>query len=85
MFHREHSVRTGPYVQIALPAFSQGCSLCYTQAAASGSRFLAALRGGILVLAVPPIFMSVGITVMAYRKRNQFLQPDAERDSGQRW
>ena len=64
----------------SLPAFSQGCSLCYTQAAASGTRFIAALRSGILVLAIPPMFMSIGITVMAYRKRNQFHQADAVRN-----
>ncbi len=56
----------------AIPAFSQSCALCYTQAASSGGRFIAALRSGILVLIVPPMFMSVGITWLAYRKRNQF-------------
>jgi len=29
-----------------------------------------ALRSEILVLIVPPMFMSVGITVLAYRKRS---------------
>jgi hypothetical protein len=69
----------------SLPAFCQGCSLCYTQAAASGARFIAALRGGILVLAIPPMFLSAGITAMAYRKRNQFHEPDVEQDHDQRW
>jgi hypothetical protein len=69
----------------SLPAFSQSCALCYTQAAASGARFIAALRGGILVLAIPPMFMSVGITVMAYRKRNQFHQADADQEFDHRW
>jgi hypothetical protein len=69
----------------SLPTFSQGCPLCYTQAAASGARFIAALRGGILVLAIPPMFMSVGITVMAYRKRNQFHDPDVGRRSDRNW
>jgi hypothetical protein len=62
----------------AVPAFSQSCALCYTQAAASGPRFIAALRNGILVLVVPPMFMSVGITWLAYRKRNQFRQDIGE-------
>jgi hypothetical protein len=53
-------------------AFSQNCSLCYTQAASAGARLIQALRSGILVLMVPPMFMSVGITILAYRKRNQF-------------
>jgi hypothetical protein len=56
----------------AIPALSQSCALCYTQAAASGARFIHSLRDGILVLIVPPMFMSVGITWLAYSKRNQF-------------
>ena len=58
----------------AAPAFAQNCVLCYTQAASSGRHLIAALRDGILVLMVPPMFMSVGITWLAYRKRNQFRQ-----------
>lgn len=58
----------------ALPVFAQSCPLCYTQAASSGPRLIAALRSGILVLIIPPMFMSVGITWLAYRKRNQFRQ-----------
>ena len=60
-----------------LPAFSQSCALCYTQAAFSGARMISALRSGIWILVIPPMFMSIGITVLAYRKRNQFR--DAER------
>jgi hypothetical protein len=59
-------------VLFAVPAFSQSCALCYTQAAASGAKFIHSLRDGILVLMVPPMFMSVGITWLAYSKRNQF-------------
>jgi len=59
---------------LVLPAltFAQSCALCYTQAAGSGSRMSAALRSGILVLAIPPTLICVGITWMAYKKRNQF-------------
>jgi len=53
-------------------ASAQNCALCYTQAAGSGQRFIAALRSGILILMLPPMAISVGIAVMAYRKRNQF-------------
>jgi len=52
-------------------ARAQSCALCYTQAAGAGHRFIHGLRTGILVLIVPPMFMSVGITVLAYRKRNR--------------
>jgi hypothetical protein len=51
---------------------AQSCSLCYTQAAASTARFLQALRSGILILMIPPMLMSIGITVLTYRRRNQF-------------
>ncbi|HVS86961.1 MAG TPA: hypothetical protein VHF01_01935 [Candidatus Acidoferrum sp.] len=61
---------------LPLPAFSQNCALCYTQAASAGARMIEALRSGILVLIVPPMFMWVGVTVIAYRKRNQFKQVD---------
>lgn len=64
-----------------LPAFSQNCVLCYTQAAAAGARMIQALRSGIVVLMIPPMFMSIGITILAYRKRNQFRAEDtAESD-----
>jgi cbb3-type cytochrome oxidase subunit 3 len=54
-----------------LPAFGQGCALCYTQAAASGSRMIQALKSGILILIAPPTFMSVGLIFICYRKRKQ--------------
>jgi len=50
---------------------AQSCALCYTQAAGGGHRLIQGLRTGILVLIVPPMFMSVGITLLAYKKRNR--------------
>ena len=59
---------------------AQSCALCYTQAAGAGHRFIQGLRTGILVLIVPPMFMSVGITVLAYRKRNRTNnQPESQK------
>jgi hypothetical protein len=52
-------------------AHAQSCSLCYTQASASGHRLIQGLRTGILVLIIPPMFMSVGITWLTYKKRNR--------------
>jgi len=52
--------------------FGQSCALCYSQAAGAGSRVIQALRSGILVLVIPPVLISIGLAVMAYRKRNQF-------------
>jgi hypothetical protein len=59
-----------------LPAFSQSCALCYTQASAAGARMIQALRSGILILIVPPTFMSLGMIFIVYRKRHQFRQAD---------
>jgi len=68
-----------------LPAFSQSCALCYTQAASAGARMIQALRSGILILIVPPTFMSVGMIFIVYRKRHQFRQADDVPDSDHEW
>jgi hypothetical protein len=57
---------------IPAAAFGQNCALCYTQAAGAGSRVVQALRSGILILVIPPVLICIGLTVMAYKKRNQF-------------
>jgi hypothetical protein len=67
-----------------VPAFSQSCALCYTQAASAGNRMIQALQSGILVLIVPPTLMSVGMIFIVYRKRNQF-RPDDAPDSNCEW
>jgi hypothetical protein len=51
-------------------AAAQGCSMCYQSAAAAGSDTIHALRNGIVILIVPPIFICVGITFLVYRRRN---------------
>ncbi|MFY9904136.1 MAG: hypothetical protein WBX02_15150 [Terriglobales bacterium] len=73
-----------------LPAFSQSCALCYTQAASAGTRMIQALRSGILILIVPPTFMSVCMIFIMRHKHNQFRQDDAETEgasdrSGREW
>ncbi len=65
--------------------FSQGCSLCYTQAANSGARLIRALRSGIVILVIPPLSMCIGAMVLAYRKRNQFHQADRCAEQGSDW
>lgn len=67
-----------------LPAFSQSCALCYTQAASAGARMIQALRSGILILIVPPTLMSIGMIFIVYRKRNQFRRNEAP-DSRSKW
>jgi len=64
-----------------LPAFSQSCALCYTQAASAGTRMIQALQSGILILIVPPTLMSICMIFIVYHKRNQFrLAKDAPND-----
>jgi hypothetical protein len=62
----------------AVPAFSQGCALCYTQAASSGARMIQALKSGILVLIVPPTLGSVGMIFVMYKKRDQVRYSDED-------
>ncbi len=68
-----------------LPAFSQSCALCYTQAASAGARMIQALRSGILILIVPPTFMSVAMIFIVHHKRNQVRRPDDEPDAKRNW
>ena len=82
VFHsRMHIVKsllsTLAVLALSAVSYAQNCALCYTQAASAGSRVIQGLRSGILVLIIPPMFMSVGITVLAYRKRNQFSRTEA--------
>ena len=66
-------------------AFSQGCALCYTQAAASGARMIKALKSGIVILIIPPLTICMGAIALAYRKRNQFNEADARIEPGSDW
>ena len=68
-----------------IPAFSQSCALCYTQAASSGARMIQALKSGILILIVPPTLGSIGMIFIGYRKRNQVRRDESDGDSAQDW
>jgi hypothetical protein len=70
---------------LPVPAFSQNCALCYTQAASAGARMIQALRSGILILIVPPTCMSVGMIFIVYRKRNQVRRDEHVVEAGQDW
>jgi hypothetical protein len=69
----------------ALPAFSQNCALCYTQAASAGARMIQALRSGILILILPPTFGSIGMIFIVRRRSNQFKRDDDSAEPGQDW
>ena len=58
----------------AQAAFAQGCALCYNDAAATGPQGIAALRHGILILAIPPMLIFAALFAVLYRRRN--LHPE---------
>ncbi len=64
-------------LSIPMMAAAQNCVLCYTQAGGSGPRMIQALRSGIVILVIPPMMICIGITWMAYKKRNQFNDHDS--------
>jgi hypothetical protein len=66
-------------------AFSQGCALCYTQAANSGARMIKALKSGIVILIIPPLSICGGAIALAYRKRNQCNDGDPRVELGSDW
>ena len=70
---------------VAVPAFSQSCALCYTQAASAGARMIEALKSGILILILPPTLGSIGMLFIVHRKRNQIRRDEQEAESGQEW
>jgi hypothetical protein len=72
-------------VFVPTQAFSQGCALCYTQAASSGAKMIAALKNGILILVLPPTLGSIGMVFLVHRKRNQIRRDESGVESGQQW
>ena len=70
---------------VPLPAFSQSCALCYTQAAASGARMIEALKSGILILIVPPTLMTIAMIGVLYHKRNQCKRTDLSAELDGNW
>lgn len=73
------------FLLLPVPAFSQNCALCYTQAASSGSRMIQALKSGILILIVPPTLASVGMIFVVHHKRNQVRHTESGDESRQDW
>jgi hypothetical protein len=55
----------------SFPAFSQGCSMCYSTAKATSKDGQRAISKGVVVLLVPPLgFMTLGIwTAFRYSKK----------------
>jgi len=59
--------------------FAQSCAMCYTTAAGGGAGVIRALKGGILVLAVPPVLLFTGLVSIVARWRTN--EPEAEPDA----
>jgi hypothetical protein len=55
---------------------AQGCPMCYQSAAAAGPRTVHALNSGILILMFPPVLITIGISYLAFKKRNTFNGPE---------
>jgi len=58
----------------AMPAFSQGCAMCYSNAAGSTKEGQNAISRGVLVLLLPPVgFMTLGagLAVRYSKKRDK--------------
>jgi hypothetical protein len=70
---------------LPLPAFSQSCALCYTQAASAGARMIQALKSGILILVIPPTLGSIGMIFIVHHKRNQVRRAERDDEPGQDW
>jgi hypothetical protein len=57
---------------------AQGCAMCYQSAAASGARFIHALKSGIVVIVIPPLLMTGIFARFVYRRRNMFHEEIVE-------
>jgi hypothetical protein len=59
----------------AVPAFSQGCAMCFSTAAAASKDGQKALGRGVLVLIVPPAgIMSLGVGLALYYGKKRDLE-----------
>ena len=47
--------------------YGQSCAMCYTTVAGGGKTFIHALRGGIIVLLIPPVLLFTGLTILLFR------------------
>ena len=53
-------------VLAAVPAFGQGCAMCYTSAKAASPKSQKALSRAVLVLLLPTVSMMAGIVGIGY-------------------
>jgi hypothetical protein len=57
------------------PAFSQGCAMCYSTAAAATKDGQKAISKGVIVLVLPPAgFMTLGVALAFYYGKKRDLE-----------
>jgi hypothetical protein len=63
----------------ATPAFSQGCSMCYSTAKATSKEGQRAISKGVFLLLIPPVgFMTIGIALAFRYGKKRDLEQTAE-------
>jgi hypothetical protein len=76
-------IRLGMFAALLLlwaaPAFSQGCSMCYSTAKATSKDGQRAISKGVVVLLLPPLgFMTLGVwAALQYGKKRDLEQTKA--------
>jgi hypothetical protein len=64
------------FLVVLISISTQGCPMCYQNAAASGPSTIHALNTGILILMFPPALITMGIFYLGYKKRNAFHETE---------
>ncbi len=59
-----------------LHVFAQGCPLCYQAVASARADVIRAIQNGIIVLAIPPLVIVIGIIYAAYKRRESFHEDE---------
>jgi len=55
--------------------YAQSCAMCYTTVAGGGKSVIHALRGGIIVLLIPPVLLFSALTILLFRWRASASRP----------
>jgi hypothetical protein len=64
-----------------VPAFAQGCAMCYSTAAAASKDGQRAISKAVLVLLAPPVgFMTFGMSMAFRYARKRDVEENSERD-----
>ena len=70
------AIATVAVMAASVPAYAQGCAMCYNTAAAAKANAIQSLKSGTLVLLIPVLLLFAGIVGIAFRSRNRFNEPE---------